>query len=396
MIATPDARMAKSLDTLVEIPPPETPTKGINRWVLGVTAVALIAGVVLLADATKQRVPSFQWTRGEGPVSVDLDSLVALDDGFAVLSGMTSEGILLWSSQTAQAWRPDAVTDSPRQLATLGSGVLAYDGRGGMVLVREGAEWVTSAEVRFPDDIRARQSSGRPSVIPAGDGLIAMSVLGEVWWTEDRAEFQKVVPHPEWGRGQTVDVPFDSECVPPTTISPDVPPLVATYAGFVALTSGNPEEPFGIWPVCEPQAWHSADGHNWVGSDPSFGDGAYVYDLASREGLLIAIGGYRFGDPAAWASVDGESWREIDSFSELSGVDLLTIEAGAAGWVILGSDSHGPGTVGWTSTDGSCWDSLPPQVGGLDAAVSERQVLVIDRAVYPELWLGSATGSGSC
>lgn len=389
--------MAKTLDTLVEIPPPETPTDGTKWWAWGLMAVALIGGVVVFAYATEPRLPSFQWARGEGPVSVNLDSMVATDDGFAVLSGMTADGVLLWWSEDGTDWDPVRVAGAPRQLAPLATGLLAYDARDGIVMVDEGAGWAPSGSgVVFPDDIRARQSTGRPTVILAGDGLLAMSVAGDVWLTADGAEFQPVISDPDWGPGQTVNVPFDSECAPPTTISPDVPPLVATDSGFVALTSGNPAEPFGIWPVCEPRPWLSVDGVNWIASDPSFGDGAYVYDLASRDGLLIAVGGHRFGDPAAWASVDGEVWHEIDSFTELSGLDLLTIEAGPAGWVILAKDGGGPGTSGWTSTDGSCWEPLPSQVGGLDAAINEDQVMVIDRTAYSELWIGTATGSGSC
>ena len=63
---------------------------------------------------------------------------------------------------------------------------------------------------------------------------------------------------------------------------------------------------------------------------------------------------------------------------------------------ILAKDGGGPGTSGWTSTDGSCWEPLPSQVGGLDAAINEDQVMVIDRTAYSELWIGTATGSGSC
>jgi hypothetical protein len=389
--------MAKTLDTLVEIPPPETPTQGTQWWVWGLMAVALIGGVVVFGYATEPRVPSFRWASGEGPVSVNLDSMVASDDGFAVLSGMTAEGVLMWSSENGSGWEALPVDGAPRQLASVAAGLLAYDARQGTMMVNEGAGWAPSGhEVTFPDDIRARQSTGRPSVIPAGDGLLAMSVEGDVWSTVDGTEFRQVISHPEWGPGQTVDVPFDSECVPPTTVSPDVPPLASTDGGFVALTSSDPAEPFGIWPVCEPRSWLSADGVTWVASDSGFGDGAYVYDLASRDGLLIAVGGHRFGDPAAWASVDGRVWSEVDTFSEVTGLDLLTIEAGPAGWVILAKDGDGPGTSGWTSTDGSCWEPLPSQVGGLDAVVSEHQVLVIDRTAYPELWLGTATGSGSC
>ncbi len=386
--------MAKPPDTLVEIPPPETTGTGPGWLAIGVVSLSMLAGVAVFVGATEPRLPAFEWGRGEGPTSVNLDSMVALDDGFAVLSGMTVEGVLLWWSDGG-VWDSTSLDGAPRQLAALGEGLLAYDADEGLTMVGDESDrFIPGHGIVFPEDIRARQSSGRPSVVPAGDGYLAMSLVGNVWWTDDGATFEAVISDPVWGPG--TERPFDSDCSPPSRISPDVPPIAAASSSMIALVSSNPDEPFGLWPVCEPVPWSSTDGIVWSETRASFGEGAYVYDIAGRNGLLVAVGGRGFGDPHVWASEDGGTWHDVASFSELDGVDLYTVEAGAAGWVILAKQSDGPGTVGWTSIDGACWSTLPAQVTGLDVAVSDEQILVIDRTTYPEVWLGTATGSGSC
>jgi hypothetical protein len=172
---------------------------------------------------------------------------------------------------------------------------------------------------------------------------------------------------------------------------------VVTDSGFVAMISSNPAEPFGIWPVCEPQVWLSNDGRSWTESDTTLGDDAYVYNLGWREGSFTAVGGFGIGQPAAWTSTDGREWELIPSFTSLDGLDLYTVETGPAGWVILGKDSEQSGTVGWTSVDGHCWVPLPWFVTGTDSVVGTGHLIVLDRTSYPELWQGSITGgNGSC
>jgi hypothetical protein len=247
----------------------------------------------------------------------------------------------------------------------------------------------------FPAEVRSRQGSGRPSLVGNPDGLLAMSLFGDVWWTPDGGDFERVVTDPSWGPG--TELPFDSECRPPTRTSPDVPPIVVTDSGFVAMISSNPAEPFGIWPVCEPQVWLSNDGRSWTESDTTLGDDAYVYNLGWREGSFTAVGGFGIGQPAAWTSTDGREWELIPSFTSLDGLDLYTVETGPAGWVILGKDSEQSGTVGWTSVDGHCWVPLPWFVTGTDSVVGTGHLIVLDRTSYPELWQGSITGgNGSC
>ncbi len=388
--------MARPPDTLVEIPPPETAPVATTWWALVLVSMAAVAGIVLVASATEPRVPAFDWMRHRGPDSVSLDTLVAAGDGFAMLSGMTPDGVLLWHTSDGMSWQAEPLTGAPRQLATIGDRLLAYSVLHGHFVDPTPDGWVESpVEIGFPDEIRARQSSGRPSMVTAGDGFLAMSLFGDVWWTEDGSDFEDVVTDPDWGPG--VEQPFDSGCRPPSRTSPDVPPIAETTKGLVALVSSNPAEPFGIWPVCEPRSWLSDDGRTWTETGADLGDGAFVYDIAAREGVVIAVGGHGIGEPAVWISSDGVDWSEVPTFSDLEGLDIFTVDAGPSGWVVLARQADSPDTTGWTSVDGVCWETVPSEVDGLDASVSAGSLMVVDRTSYPELWSATPTGGkGSC
>lgn len=391
--------MAASSDTVVEIPPAEVaPNKG-RRWGLPVMFLAMVAALTVFVSVTSPEIPPVEWAPRTGPDgSVNLDSLVATGDGFAMLSGMTVDGVLLWSTTDGADWRSHPLPGAPSQLATIEDGLIAYGVRSGRLITPAGQGWAEAGDgIAFPDEVRARQGSGRPSLIGADDGILAMSLYGDVWWSEDGDEFERVVTDPKWGPGSEVELAFDSACHPPTRTSPDVPPVVETGSGLVAMISSNPAEPFGIWPVCEPRVWFSDDGRSWTDSDATLGEEAYVYNLAWREGRYTAVGGYGIGLPAVWTSTDGEEWEQIGSFAALSDVDLYTVEAGRAGWVILGRGIEGSGSVGWTSLDGLCWTSLPRYVSGGDTAITSEHIVVLDRTAYPDIWVGTITGgSGSC
>lgn len=391
--------MATSPEILVEIPSPENPNALGRWWWRALVGVALIAGLVIIVKVTEPRFPPIEWAEQAGPTgSINLDSLVATSDGFAVLSGMTAEGVLLWSSTDGSAWVSQPLQDAPSQLASHDDGLIAHSVRRGRVLEPSEDGWVETQEtVVFPEEVRSRQGSGRPSLIATEEGLLAMSLFGDVWWSEDLEGFDTVVSDPDWGPG--VELPFTSECRPPIRTSPDVPPVVSTDSGFVAMISSNPAEPFGIWPVCEPRVWLSDDGQNWVESDtdPALGDGAYVFNLAWRDGIFTAVGGVGIGQPSAWTSTDGQRWEPISFFSDLEDVDLFTVEAGPAGWVMLGQGSDETTTAGWTSLDGQCWSTIPLNISGIDTAITSEHILIIDRSSYPEIWQGTMTGgTGSC
>ncbi|MGH8949103.1 MAG: hypothetical protein ACRDXF_09625, partial [Acidimicrobiia bacterium] len=317
--------MAVLPEAVVEVPTSERSPLISRRLLFAATVLGMIIGLVVIIAITRPTSPPLQWERQGGPTGqMNLDSLVATDDGFALLSGVTADGVLLWSSRDGESWDYRPLQGSPSQLTALGDRLLAYDVDAGRILTPKDEMWVEGEEIEFPDEIRSRQGSGRQSLIADESGFIVTSILGDVWWSADGSEYEIVVADPEWGPGQTVEVPFDSVCRPPTRITPDVPPIVRTGTGFAALVSSNLAEPFGIWPVCEPQFLASADGRSWARSGATLGEGSYVYSVAWRDGLFAAVGGTGIGEPAVWTSSDGQRWDQSDTFAFVSGVDLYT------------------------------------------------------------------------
>lgn len=362
---------------------------------LWATALAVAAGGLLIFQ-TRPLVAAFDWTTIELPPGpLNFDSSVALDDGVALLSGVTSQGVLLWWRDTSGSWQSQSLENSPTELARANDGVVAYRARSGSILVREGDHWVTQLDFELPAATRSRQASGRPSIVDAADGLLELSLFGDVWWIGRRGESTIVVEEPAWGHGS--EQPFTSACQPPSRSSPDVPPIAATNDGVIAMTSSNGDEPFGIWPVCEPVIWRSTNAMDWSMQTTTLSDdGAYVYDIAWKDDILLAVGGHGIGRPSVWISEDGVEWVEVTP--ELpDATDLYRAEAGMAGWVILGQDSLESRRVGWTSTDTFCWEPLPSSIRGSEATVSDDGILLLDRTGVGAMWLAEPTGSsGIC
>jgi len=388
--------MEPSTEITVEIPSRTNPSRRRMWWGRALVVGAVVVAASVFVVTTAPRGQSTEWTRHRGPPgAVNLDSLVAFDDGFAVLSGMTSDGVLLWSSEDGSEWASQTLQGTPSQLSVLGENLIAYDARSGRMIERVNDEWVESGPFPFPDAVRSRQGSGRPSVIGDDEGFLAAGLTGHVWLSEDGSEFDEVVTDPMWGPG--VEQPFDSACRPRSRTSPDVPPLVVTDSGYLAMISSNNSEPFGISPVCEPAAWQSDDGSDWTQIGLPLEGGAFVYDLAWRAGRLVAVGGRDIGDPAAWTSADGLDWEPFSPGGSWGEVDLVSVAAGPGGWIVVGKSSEGSGFAGWISTDGVCWETLPVDVDGGDAVVAATHMMVVDRTSFPQLWVGAPTSTGrSC
>ncbi len=118
-----------------------------------------------------------------------------------------------------------------------------------------------------------------------------------------------------------------------------------------------------------------ADGSTWtlVSSSSPFGEGAIVQDVASRNGLHVAVGevGTRSpSDPGAttwavWISDDGLAWERLPTLERpepcetIDGAStclfnlMADVVAPASGWMIVAWDG-----AAWTSTDGRSWEPL--------------------------------------
>jgi hypothetical protein len=383
-------------DTDVQDPPPGSHERRGWRWDLALPVVAVVVGVAVIGMITRPDPGGPEWVAHIGPTGpINLDSLTATDSGFAVLSGVTEDGVLLWWSEDGTDWRSTPLDATPIRLAASDDLLAAYDGREALILALIDGSWEVREEVAFPDEMRAGQSAGRPGLVAGPGGFVMTSIVGDVWWW-DLEGFEQVVTNPAWGPGETVEVPFDSSCRPPTRVSPDVPPMAAADIGVVTLVAGNPEEPFGMWPVCEPTAWVSDDGRSWTTTDDKLGEGAYVYNIAWRDGRFVAVGGTGIGEPAVWSSPDGEQWDPFSGFETGSGVDLYTVRAGGAGWAILGQETETSRPVGWVSADATCWTRLPVGVDGDDAAVTETQIMLVQSVTFPETWVTDVAAGQGC
>jgi hypothetical protein len=383
-------------DNVVHIPPDEDEPPHDARWIVLLVVVVGVFAIVLLVVQTRPLPPAYEWLMVEGPGGpVNMDSLIADRDNFAVLSGITDRGVSIWWTNDVGRWRRQLLEGSPTQLAAGDGRVAAYRVRSGALMALEGGRWVVESEIEFPAEARSRRASSRPSIVVTASGLLEMSLFGDIWWSQTGEEFIRVIEDPAWGQG--VETRFESACRPPSRSSPDVPPYVVADGTMLALGPSNTDEPFGIWPVCEPVMWSSSDGSTWSVVPTSLGhDSAYVYDLAWRDGVLIAVGGHAIGQPAVWASDDGTEWAEITP-DTAGAVDLYRVEAGEAGWVILGHDNLESRPVGWTSSDAVCWEPLPQPVSGSEAVVSGNHILLVDRTDLPGMWLATPTGSaGAC
>src|SRR3970040_632224 len=116
--------MAASSDTVVEIPPPEGAPVERRRWGLAAMFLAMVVGLSVFVSVTAPQLPPIEWARRSGPDgSINLDSLVATGEGFAILSGMTVDGVLLWSSPDGATSHAPPLQGSPSQMDSIEDGL---------------------------------------------------------------------------------------------------------------------------------------------------------------------------------------------------------------------------------------------------------------------------------
>jgi hypothetical protein len=355
----------------------------------------LVSVVALVAfwGSTGQTVAAIVWTVAANPAgTLHVDSLVATPTGFAVLEGPGEGGVTLWTSANGLEWSGRTISGSPNRLVVSGADLLAFAGRWVIRLgpTVDGTNEV--ARVDFPQLVRVGYGSGRAGLAEGQAGMVAQAFSGDVFWAARGGPFERVIASPDWG--EATGMPTGSACDPPTVSSVDVPPMVTTAEGFVTLISDDGADPFGIWPVCEPEVWRSVDGRVWerpTRGSP-FGQGAYIYDLAHRNGRLVAVGGSGIDEPALWVSDDGRSWKPAGRLPSERDYELREVAAGELGWVVLGENSDQPGLVGWVSTDADCWTPIPEHVSGRQAAVGSDRFVLADRRTFPVIWVGLSTG----
>ena len=363
-------------------------------------AVIAVAGLLVFFDGTSGTRSTLVWTFARQPEGVvHVDSLVATADGFALLARPVAGAMTLWTSSNGIAWSGRAISGSPNRLLVDGNDLLAFAGRWVMRLGESEDQRPEASRLDLPLLVRVGYGSGRAGLVAGANGLVAQAFTGDVFWAPRHlghgtaaSDFKRVVAAPMWG--EAIGMPADDTCDPPTVSSVDVPPIVATPEGFVTLVSVDGADPFGIWPVCEPEVWSSPDGETWgrLSDGNPFGDGAYVYDMGWRQGRLIAVGGSGTDEGALWLSDDGRFWIRAEPLPADDDFELREVAAGALGWVVLGEWSHRPGLTGWVSPDGDCWKPLPRDVSPRQAAVGNNRIVLAEQGGFPLMWVGLAAG----
>jgi hypothetical protein len=338
------------------------------------------------------------WSGPAPAISINPRTVAAFDGGFAAVGATPASTPGVWWTTDGIDWREAALPAMPTGIVGDGKGVISFRGAFGTRLERAGDALAIVAEFELPAFVRLGYDSARPAITVTSRGLAIQSVYGELFFGEPHGGFAQAVERGQWGLA--IDDPWLAAtaprsrlpCHPRQLASNDYAPLVEAPAGLYAFVSGSPDAPHGLYPGCSPQPWFSESGLGWapLSPVPVFPEEAHIYDVAYREGVFVAVGG--IGDAGVvWTSADAVEWSALspgsltplgDSFQPIS------VAAGPAGWIILAEDTSGDGTLGWVSIDGSCWDPLPDEIGGMHASVGRDRILVAGSAARPELWVG--------
>ena len=326
---------------------------------------------------TPSTLGEISWQAFDVPTSHFLWPVVETPYGFAARDGPD----LRWSAD-GRSWDGVTLSIDASGLSAAGEDLVAY-GSGAVRLAWDGGRWVEAERLEIAID--PDEYIGQVVVGPRG---AVLSIGSTLLFSTDGTRFREAVRGPDaslvTGRVATCVSSWGSEGP-----LPQIGPILATADGFVALTPADRSD----WtkePWCEPVAWFSPDGRDWELDSPMspFGAGAWVTDIAGRDGRFVAVGGSATGG-AVWLSEDGRAWRR--EALEVGGV--IRVAAGDLGWVLLESGGHG-----WVSDDGLTWEPLPdgaPRVrwawGPPALAVGARAIVVSTPNVDPKLVVGTVS-----
>ncbi len=346
-----------------------------------IAAIIPIALVVVLAIAARPPPSLFTWSPIDLPEpSPNLDTLIATPTGFALASRPTAGGGRLWFTSDTADWTAIDLPRAPTRVVALSDSYVVYDSRSAFTLEEDG----TMRPLPVPEVLRTGYGSGRPGIVVGAQGIIALTVMGDVYRI-DGPQPALAITADRWR--SDVDFSPESRCRPPSRIGPDIPPVVAGPDAFYAFVAAS--DASGVWPICEPILWTSGDGSVWKReSDVSpFGIAAYLADVGWSGERFIAVGGAGFDRPAMWTSLDGLRWERLPAPPADHAYELLEVEGGPLGWVVVGRFTERPGLVAWVSRDGTCWEALPAEVAGRHVAVGSDAIIVADRSM-PRAWVG--------
>ena len=282
------------------------------------------------------------------------------------------EGSLRWSIDDGITWEGITVAVDPWRITTVDGDVVVYGHDGAARYGWDGSGWAEAARLNLTGPI------GQLVFGPGG----AVAVDGTtVYWSADGTHFTEAdqSPHKELlgttGSGGCDDGPQGT--------GPDdrLGSILATDAGYVALTPGYPDDWNDI-PTCQPRLWFSPDGNTWelTADTSSFGHAAHVDDtwgLTEYDGRF-AVSGRIDGDRGAvWLSDDGLTWQLADVDPHHAAV----VAAGELGWILTGG--VGPDSQQmWFSRDGMTWDGPYALPSGLRSGYLLTQLTVGPDSIF--------------
>lgn len=278
-------------------------------------------------------------------------SVAAGADGTVVAVGRYGQMPVAWTSRDGVAWQRHSVpvpesSDVAERMTTVVASKRGYlaGGSAGPELFDRHARFWTSIDGRdwrpVPDDPVAFENSEVRAITTAGDGFVAVGVVGPaqepsgaVAWTSADGVTWTRVDDPSFVDGITVAV------------------VRAPFGGLVAVGSDLDRR--------EAVAWTSPDGHRWTrapseSSRQHPGGYAWMTDAISMADTVIAIGEYQGlqrGTATSWVSRDGLRWDRARSAPVQEQGEFYAISPGGPGIVVVGSfgapDSYVPGV--WLS-----------------------------------------------
>lgn len=293
---------------------------------------------------TSTSIGDLEWTTYEGfPAGAVLYHALGTPQG-PVAAGFSDQQ--LWWSTDNVTWAGTTTTIEPHRLIRAGRDVVAFNG-GAVRYTWDGTSWSPAATLDIKD---AYRMAFGPKGAVAAEGTTYS-------YAPDSRHFTKATSGPN----RDLLTGTESRCNSlGESVSAVSGPLLATSAGFVALTASNPEH-WNQGSTCSPVVWTSPDGNVWtlVSPDSPFGEGSAVDYVGERDGRFVATGttGRSSGPPwaAVWTSADGITWRA--AALDLGQAQGLTVSGGPLGWIVTGSNFSGSGPEDqmWTSPDGLAW-----------------------------------------
>lgn len=332
------------------------------------------------------------WQAFATPAGHSVHGSVATAHGFAARSRTSIQ-----ASTDGMEWFASEPPLDTRELVASEDDLYGL-GEGAVRLAWTGTTWRAVDELAVPEpgpEIRAEpgylESVERMAF---GEGVTVMTARSRVFVSTDGHTYVPVSRGPDPGLLEGAGDPDSWDGSPAGGCEPSwfggwdgegsIGPVFATSSGFVAFTSGHPND-WNDFGLCRPVIWTSPDGSVWdlSSAESPFGPDAYIHDIAERDGRFVAVGGQGSNDQGAlWVSDDGLVWNEIGAEQIVGSITvaLWAVAAGDAGWVAL---YDGPQARAMYSLDGLSWvvDTVAlPGIdwgfGAPDVAIGTDRILV--------------------